>query len=200
MTKKRISANAAEAQRASPLAGPAGSGSKNSNTKGRNSLSNLSDDGYRSDSSDLARANRIQIPGLPGDPYSMIQGRKAHQGAREQFKAIYIELWPYYVDFRQANKDSKVIQEFGKSVLDVARMLARLLAFSKAYLAVDSDQVKGREQKECVDSHFAEPLLVNCFPWGCLVPPPASFTLMISLSFVPNNIDQRKPAGNLRIL
>ncbi|KAG0041456.1 F-box protein: endocytic membrane traffic, recycling ReCYcling 1, partial [Gryganskiella cystojenkinii] len=147
MTKKRISANAAEAQRRSTST--AAARSANASTKARNSLSNFSDDGYRSDSSDLATTNRIQIPGLPGDPYSMIQGRRAHQGAREQFKAIYKELWPYYADFREANKDSKVIQEFGKSVLDVARMLARLLAFSKAHLAVDSDQINENLQGTC---------------------------------------------------
>jgi recyclin-1 len=133
MTRKRISANTSEAIGA---------------VNGRLSLSNLSEEGYRSSTDDdsvntssVSSKPRFQIPGLPGDPYSMIQGRKANQGAREQFKAIYNELWPYYVDFRQANKDSKVIQEFGSSVLDVARMLARLLAFSKAPLATDSDQV-----------------------------------------------------------
>lgn len=137
MTRKRISANTSEAIGA---------------VNGRMSLSNLSEEGFRSSaeddpanaSSSTSAKPRFQIPGLPGDPYSMIQGRKANQGAREQFRAIYKELWPYYVDFRQANKDSKVIQEFGSSVLDVARMLARLLAFSKAPLAADSDQVLGQ--------------------------------------------------------
>lgn len=134
MTRKRMSANTSEAIGA---------------VNGRMSLSNLSEEGYQSSvdddptnsSSSISAKPRFQIPGLPGDPYSMIQGRRANQGAREQFRAIYNELWPYYVDFRQANKDSKVIQEFGSSVLDVARMLARLLAFSKAPLAADSDQV-----------------------------------------------------------
>ncbi|KAF9118148.1 F-box protein: endocytic membrane traffic, recycling ReCYcling 1 [Mortierella sp. 14UC] len=144
MTRKRISANTSEAIGA---------------VNGRMSLSNLSEEGFRSsvDSDDPTASSsaaasakpRFQIPGLPGDPYSMIQGRKANQGAREQFKAIYNELWPYYVDFRQANKDSKVIQEFGSSVLDVARMLARLLAFSKAPLAADSDQINENLQGTC---------------------------------------------------
>lgn len=142
MTRKRISANTSEAIGA---------------VNGRMSLSNLSEEGFRSSaeddpanaSSSTSAKPRFQIPGLPGDPYSMIQGRKANQGAREQFRAIYKELWPYYVDFRQANKDSKVIQEFGSSVLDVARMLARLLAFSKAPLAADSDQINENLQGTC---------------------------------------------------
>ncbi|KAF9431552.1 F-box protein: endocytic membrane traffic, recycling ReCYcling 1 [Entomortierella beljakovae] len=133
VTRKRITANTAEAIKAQ------------NNTNGtRNSLSNISEDGFRSsiDSEPSSGMKpHIQIPGLPGDPYSMIQGRKVNQGAREQFKQIYKELWPYYVDFRQSNKESRVIQEYGKSVLDVARMLGRLLAFSKADLAEDSEQI-----------------------------------------------------------
>ncbi|KAF9932548.1 F-box protein: endocytic membrane traffic, recycling ReCYcling 1 [Mortierella antarctica] len=133
-TRKRISANTSEAIKGSSSSKPG---------NGRASLSTLSDDGLRS-SMDSEKGTmikpRLHIPGLPGDPYSMIQGTRVNHGAREQFRQIYTELWPYYVDFRQANKDSKVIQEFGKSVLDVARMLARLLAFSKAHLAEDSDQ------------------------------------------------------------
>ncbi|KAG0365411.1 F-box protein: endocytic membrane traffic, recycling ReCYcling 1, partial [Mortierella sp. AD032] len=141
MTRKRISANTSEAIEAV--------------SSGRISLSNLSEEGYRSSveddpaTSSTSTKPRFQIPGLPGDPYSMIQGRKASQGAREQFRVIYNELWPYYVDFRQANKDSKVIQEFGGSVLDTARILARLLAFSKAPLAADSDQINENLQGTC---------------------------------------------------
>ncbi|KAG0327609.1 F-box protein: endocytic membrane traffic, recycling ReCYcling 1 [Podila horticola] len=132
-TRQRMAANANEAIK--------GGG-------GRNSLSNLSDNGKRI-SEDSEAMSRFQIPGLPGDPYSMIQGRKANQGAREQFRAIYNELWPYYVDFRHSNKDSKVIQEFGKSVLDVARMLARLLSFSKGYFAMDSEQINENLHGTC---------------------------------------------------
>ncbi|KAF9923704.1 F-box protein: endocytic membrane traffic, recycling ReCYcling 1 [Linnemannia zychae] len=137
MTRKRISANTSEAIGA---------------VNGRLSLSNLSEISSVGDdptASSVLTKPRFIIPGLPGDPYSMIQGRKANQGSREQFKAIYNELWPYYVDFRNSNKDSKVIQEYGSSVLDVARMLARLLAFSKASLAVDSDQINENLQGTC---------------------------------------------------
>ncbi|KAF9951735.1 F-box protein: endocytic membrane traffic, recycling ReCYcling 1 [Mortierella alpina] len=142
-TRKRISANTSEAIKGSSSTKP---------SNGRASLSTLSDDGLRS-SLDSEKGTiikpRLHIPGLPGDPYSMIQGRRVNHGAREQFRQIYTELWPYYVDFRQANKDSKVIQEFGKSVLDVARMLARLLAFSKAHLAEDSDQINENLHGTC---------------------------------------------------
>ncbi|KAG0325464.1 F-box protein: endocytic membrane traffic, recycling ReCYcling 1 [Podila humilis] len=136
-TRQRLVANASEAIK--------GVGAGNS----RSSLSNLSDDGTRISLDPDINMGRLQIPGLPGDPYSMIQGRKANQGAREQFKAIYSELWPYYVDFRYSNKDSKVIQEFGKSVLDVARMLARLLSFSKGNFAEDSDQINENLHGTC---------------------------------------------------
>ncbi|KAF9425823.1 Platinum sensitivity protein [Podila epigama] len=140
-TRQRLAANASEAIKGT---GPTPPNNKNKNRD--SSLSNLSDDSQRIS---IDSVGRIQIPGLPGDPYSMIQGRKAHQGAREQFKAIYSELWPYYVDFRHSNRDSKVIQEFGKSVLDVARMLARLQAFSKGYFAEDSDQINENLQGTC---------------------------------------------------
>ncbi|KAG0287745.1 F-box protein: endocytic membrane traffic, recycling ReCYcling 1, partial [Dissophora globulifera] len=142
VTRTRILANTAEAIQGSGSV--KGNVNGNGNGFGRNSLSNMSEDEARSsvDSQlSISTKPRVQIPGLPGDPYSMIQGRRVYHGAREQFKRIYTELWPYYIDFRSANKDSKVIQEFGKSVLDVARMLARLLAFSKANLAGDSEQI-----------------------------------------------------------
>ncbi|KAF9902383.1 F-box protein: endocytic membrane traffic, recycling ReCYcling 1 [Lobosporangium transversale] len=143
VARKRISANTKEV---------ISSTKSNTINNNRVSLSNLSEDGFRS-SAELPTPTitkpRIQIPGLPGDPYSMIEGRRVYHGAREQFRQIYCELWPYYIDFRQANKDSKVIQEFGKSVLDVARMLARLLAFSKAYLAEDSDQINENLHGTC---------------------------------------------------
>ncbi|KAF9388535.1 F-box protein: endocytic membrane traffic, recycling ReCYcling 1 [Podila verticillata] len=132
-TRQRMAANANEAVKGA----------------GRNSFSNLSDDGKRISLDSEATVGRFQIPGLPGDPYSMIQGRKANHGAREQFRVIYNDLWPYYVDFRHSNKDSKVIQEFGKSVLDVARMLARLLSFSKGYFAVDSEQINENLHGTC---------------------------------------------------
>lgn len=141
VTRTRISANNIEAVKASVHE------TSNGGISNRISLSRFSDDGARSSvESDISLFSptskpRVLIPGLPGDPYAMIRGRKGTQGAREQFKQIYTELWSYYVDFRQANKDSKVIQEFGKSVIDVARMLARLLAFSKAPLVDDSDLV-----------------------------------------------------------
>ncbi|KAG0368375.1 F-box protein: endocytic membrane traffic, recycling ReCYcling 1 [Gamsiella multidivaricata] len=145
ITRKRISANANETIRGSSVSTAAINGN-------RISLSAFSEDGIRSSLESefsFTIKPRVQIPGLPGDPYSMIQGRRVNHGAREQFKQIYCELWPYYVDFRQANKDSKVIQEFGKSVLDVARMLARLLAFSKAHLAEDSDNINENLQGTC---------------------------------------------------
>ncbi|KAG0243061.1 exocyst complex component Sec10-domain-containing protein [Mortierella sp. GBAus27b] len=147
VTRKRISANNAEAIKAT-------SGSNQEAVNGRISMSNFSDGGRSSVESDLSIFSpvskpRVQIPGLPGDPYEMIRGRKGHIGAREQFRQIYTELWPYYVDFRQANRDSKVIQEFGKSVIDVARMLARLLAFSKAPLADDSELINENLHGTC---------------------------------------------------
>ncbi|KAG0240602.1 F-box protein: endocytic membrane traffic, recycling ReCYcling 1 [Actinomortierella wolfii] len=95
-------------------------------------------------------AKRIHIPGLPGDPYAMIrENRDISQRAMERFKLIHQELMPYYVDFRNGNKDSKVIQEFGKEVIDVARMLAKLVAFSKANITEDAEQINENLQGTC---------------------------------------------------
>ncbi|KAG0222245.1 F-box protein: endocytic membrane traffic, recycling ReCYcling 1 [Actinomortierella wolfii] len=95
-------------------------------------------------------AKRIHIPGLPGDPYAMIrENRDISQRAMERFKLIHQELMPYYVDFRNGNKDSKVIQEFGKEVIDVARMLAKLVAFSKANITEDAEQISENLQGTC---------------------------------------------------
>ncbi|KAF9357427.1 F-box protein: endocytic membrane traffic, recycling ReCYcling 1 [Mortierella sp. NVP85] len=145
VTRKRISANNAEAVKGSIVQDGA---------NGRISLSAFSEDGGRSSvESDVSIFSptskpRVQIPGLPGDPYAMIRGRKNH-GSREQFKQIYTELWPYYVDFREANQDCRVIREFGKNVLDVARMLSRLLSFSKAPLTDDFEHINENLHGTC---------------------------------------------------
>ncbi|KAF9159295.1 F-box protein: endocytic membrane traffic, recycling ReCYcling 1 [Actinomortierella ambigua] len=146
MTRKRASANAQEAL---GIANGGRTSMVGSDHDGMTRIS-LSDPPAASAIPSSSSSARIHIPGLPGDPYAMIQeSRDTAHGAMERFKAIHRELWPYYVDFRYGNKDSRVIQEFGKEVIDVARMLARLLVFSKANLTDDSDMINENLQGTC---------------------------------------------------
>jgi recyclin-1 len=50
---------------------------------------------------------------------------------REAFKGIYIDLCPYYLDFRHHQQDSRVFKE-NKDLIETATLLRRLRLFSKA--------------------------------------------------------------------
>ena len=71
----------------------------------------------------------------PGHP-KLLKGKTA----RESFKQIYIELYPYYKDLRAGQKDTKVFRDF-KDIVDSAAMLHRLLLFSKAHFIPECDDI-----------------------------------------------------------
>ncbi|RIA96047.1 exocyst complex component Sec10-domain-containing protein [Glomus cerebriforme] len=89
----------------------------------------------------ITTANSLSlIPGLPPDPLSQ-KSRSASTGvARASFRKIYVELLPYYLDFRHRRKDSKLFKEYNDPS-DQAKMLARLLSFGKLNITLDSDQI-----------------------------------------------------------
>jgi len=68
------------------------------------------------------------IPGLSPDPFAQ-KSRAASTGfARARFKEIYMDLMPYYLDFRYRRTDSKVFKEFPDQ-FEQAGMLSRLATF-----------------------------------------------------------------------
>ncbi|CAG8580143.1 17497_t:CDS:10, partial [Acaulospora morrowiae] len=80
------------------------------------------------------------IPGLPLDSFSQ-KPRSASTGiARAIFKRIYTDLLPYYIDFRNRKNDSRLFKEYADPT-EQAKMLKRLMNFSKLNISLDSDQI-----------------------------------------------------------
>ncbi|KAI8822966.1 exocyst complex component Sec10-domain-containing protein [Fimicolochytrium jonesii] len=67
--------------------------------------------------------------------------RLSTQNAREIFKQMYINLSPYYYDFRKRQKDSKVFKDF-KDLSEVAMILRKLKLFSEAHFVPSSDDIQ----------------------------------------------------------
>ncbi|UZO14240.1 uncharacterized protein OCT59_005700 [Rhizophagus irregularis] len=87
----------------------------------------------------ITTANSL-IPGLPLDSFSQ-KSRAASTGfARSSFKNIFLELLPYYLDFRHRRKDSRLFKEYNDPS-DQSKMLARLLSFGKLNITLDSEQI-----------------------------------------------------------
>ncbi|CAG8551608.1 2625_t:CDS:10, partial [Diversispora eburnea] len=81
------------------------------------------------------------IPGLPLDPFLSQKSWKTSTGiAKDTFKRIYIELIPYYFEFRNRRKDSRLFKEFIDPTQQ-AKMLKRLTMFGKLNISIDSDQI-----------------------------------------------------------
>ncbi|KAI8814074.1 exocyst complex component Sec10-domain-containing protein [Cladochytrium replicatum] len=61
------------------------------------------------------------------------------QGGRDIFKQVFTQLCPFYVDFRNRQKDSRVFREF-KDLAEVATILRRLRLFSQARFLVNVEE------------------------------------------------------------
>ncbi|KAJ3062077.1 F-box protein: endocytic membrane traffic, recycling ReCYcling 1, partial [Podochytrium sp. JEL0797] len=59
---------------------------------------------------------------------------------REAFKRVFVELSPYYLDFRSHAKDSKVFRD-NKDMVHVAVLLRRIARFASAKLIEDTDDI-----------------------------------------------------------
>ncbi|KAJ3191425.1 F-box protein: endocytic membrane traffic, recycling ReCYcling 1 [Irineochytrium annulatum] len=59
---------------------------------------------------------------------------------RDTFKAMFLELHPYFVDFRDHQKDSKVFRDH-KDLVEIAKLLRRLRLFSQARFILDTDDI-----------------------------------------------------------
>ncbi|KAJ3413198.1 F-box protein: endocytic membrane traffic, recycling ReCYcling 1 [Chytridiales sp. JEL 0842] len=91
----------------------------------------------------LKAANRsnsnLTIGAMKKDRQTVSQRLKGVR-PREAFKNIYIDLCPYYLDFKSHQQDSKVFKE-GKDLIETATLLRRLRLFSKAKFITNMDEV-----------------------------------------------------------
>ncbi|KAJ1568529.1 F-box protein: endocytic membrane traffic, recycling ReCYcling 1, partial [Nowakowskiella sp. JEL0078] len=71
---------------------------------------------------------------LLGKPSSASTGRIG----REIFQQTYSTIYPYYVDFRESQKDARVFKDF-KEIAEVATILRRLRLFSQAKFLVNNE-------------------------------------------------------------
>ncbi|TPX66932.1 hypothetical protein SpCBS45565_g04088 [Spizellomyces sp. 'palustris'] len=95
------------------------------------------------------QSSTISVGSLRRQPstYSRVSG----QTARDLFRRTYIQLCPYYLDFRKRQKDSKVFKDF-KDISEIAMVLRRLKLFSEAHFI-----------PECDDIHFALETTIEWF-------------------------------------
>ena len=77
--------------------------------------------------------------------------RLSGRTSRDVFKQVYRELYPYFVDFRVGQKDSKVFKDY-KDVVEIAAILHRLRLFSLAKFI-----------PLCDDIHFALETTIEWF-------------------------------------
>ncbi|KAG0170900.1 F-box protein: endocytic membrane traffic, recycling ReCYcling 1 [Apophysomyces sp. BC1034] len=81
------------------------------------------------------------IPGLSTDPYSARARAKSTGEAREEFKALYVKLLPYYVGLRERHKESKILQDFGAKPEECGRTLNMLVGFGGCHVVDDWKQI-----------------------------------------------------------
>ena len=65
---------------------------------------------------------------------------RAGKGSRDLFRQIYTDLLPFYLDFRNRQKDSKLFKEF-KDVTEIATVLRRVRIFSRAKFIDNTEDI-----------------------------------------------------------
>ncbi|KAG2234344.1 hypothetical protein INT48_007211 [Thamnidium elegans] len=82
------------------------------------------------------------IPGMSTDPYSTRARAKSTGFAKEQFKQLYTQLLPYYVDLRDGNKDStKVLHDFGNQPQECGKVINLLMGLGQCHVVDDWKQL-----------------------------------------------------------
>ncbi|GAA5816931.1 hypothetical protein MFLAVUS_010466 [Mucor flavus] len=78
------------------------------------------------------------IPGMSTDPYSARARAKSTGFAKEQFKQLYTQLLPYYIDLRDGNKDSsKVLHDFGNQPQECGKVINLLMGLGQCHVVED---------------------------------------------------------------
>ena len=63
------------------------------------------------------------------------------RSARDAFRKVYIELYPYYLDFAENSNDSKVFKDY-KDPSEIAAVLQKLVLFDRAlFLGRDTTDI-----------------------------------------------------------
>jgi recyclin-1 len=82
------------------------------------------------------------IPGMSTDPYSARARAKSTGQSKEQFKQLYTQLLPYYIDLRDGNKEStKVLRDFGGNPEECGKVINLLVGIGQCHIVEDWKQV-----------------------------------------------------------
>jgi recyclin-1 len=82
------------------------------------------------------------IPGMSTDPYSAKARAKSTGIAKENFKQLYTQLLPYYVDLRDGNKDStKILRDFSHNPEECGKVINLLVGIGQCHIVDDWKQV-----------------------------------------------------------
>eukprot|EP00842_Homolaphlyctis_polyrhiza_P006401 jgi/Hompol1/6762/HPOL_003799-RA len=79
---------------------------------------------------------RSALPNSPPTPTMRPSGKSA----RLEFKAVYSQLAPFYFDFREKQKDSKLFREY-KDIVEIAALLFRLRLLDRGDFVVDNAEI-----------------------------------------------------------
>ena len=75
------------------------------------------------------------------DSEKLSEAEKKRNQARESFRKVYTELYPYYIDFLEHANDSLVFRDY-KDLSEIGAVLARLVLFDDAmFLACDTKSI-----------------------------------------------------------
>ncbi|KAL1914516.1 uncharacterized protein VTP21DRAFT_8230 [Calcarisporiella thermophila] len=95
------------------------------------------------------------IPGIGSDPLSANARAKSTGEARGRFRQMFIELFPYYREFRRGTKDLSVFRDFAGEPLQIAKMLTQLVAFGRAKVVDDWKDINSSIEAACQDFEHA---------------------------------------------
>ncbi|KAL0095304.1 exocyst complex component Sec10-domain-containing protein [Phycomyces blakesleeanus] len=89
------------------------------------------------------------IPGMSRDPYNERARAKSTGHARERFKELYIRIAPYYLDLRNINGKSKVLQDFGSAPETCGKTLNLLVGLGKCKVVDDWRELNDTVEALC---------------------------------------------------
>ncbi|KAI9487451.1 MAG: exocyst complex component Sec10-like protein [Benjaminiella poitrasii] len=93
------------------------------------------------------------ILGMSTDPYSARARAKSTGRSKEQFRQLYAQLIPYYLDMRDGNKEStKVLREFGGNPEECGKVINLLVGLGQCHVVDDWKEIN--ENVNAVSQYF----------------------------------------------